>query len=156
MEKEAIKIFNKISYMYSTVVTTFVSVFGGEKFLFLGYLILNVLDYITGIIKARVTKTEKSNRGIIGIIKKVCYWILIFISFLISFLLVEIGTKININLNFIMFFGWFTLVCLIINETRSIIENLVEIGINVPSFLIKGLEIYEKIIETTIEDNTKK
>ncbi len=55
-----------------------------------------------------------------------------------------------------MFFGWFTLVCLIINETRSIIENLVEIGINVPSFLIKGLEIYEKIIETTIEDNTKK
>ena len=36
MEKEAIKIFNKISYMYSTVVTTFVSIFGGEKFLFLG------------------------------------------------------------------------------------------------------------------------
>lgn len=156
MEKEVIKIFNKISYMCSTIVITFISLFGGEKILFVGYLILNVLDYVTGIIKARVNRIEKSNKGTIGIIKKVCYWILIFISFLISFLLVEIGKKININLNFIMLFGWFTLICLIINEARSTIENLVEIGINVPKFLIKGLDIYEKIIETTIENNTKK
>lgn len=52
-----------------------------------------------------------------------------------------------------MLFGWFTLVCLIINETRSIIENLLEIGIKVPSFLIKGLDIYEKIIEKTLNES---
>ncbi|MCI9064191.1 MAG: phage holin family protein [Clostridia bacterium] len=52
-----------------------------------------------------------------------------------------------------MLFGWFTLVCLIINETRSIIENLLEIGIKVPGFLIKGLDIYEKIIEKTLDNS---
>ena len=52
-----------------------------------------------------------------------------------------------------MLFGWFTLVCLIINETRSIIENLLDIGIKVPGFLIKGLDIYEKIIEKTLDNS---
>ena len=54
-----------------------------------------------------------------------------------------------------MLFGWFTLVCLIINETRSIIENLLEIGIKVPGFLIKGLDIYEKIIEKTLDNSVE-
>ena len=56
-----------------------------------------------------------------------------------------------------MIFGWFTLACLIINESRSIIENLIEIGIDVPIFLKKGLETYENIINSTIEKlNNKK
>ena len=38
-----------------------------------------------------------------------------------------------------MFFGWFTLACLIVNETRSILYNLIDIGIKV---LVKGLEKY--------------
>ena len=57
-----------------------------------------------------------------------------------------------------MFFGWFTLTCLIINESRSILENLVEIGIKVPSFLIAGLNSYYNLIEekaSTIADNNK-
>ena len=69
----------------------------------------------------------------------------------------QLGSKLNINLEFIMLFGWFTLACLIINESRSIIENLIEIGIDVPVFLKKGLETYENIINSTIEKlNNKK
>ena len=83
--------------------------------------------------------------------KKICYWILIGVAFLISYLLVDIGSCININLEFVMLFGWFTLTCLFINEARSIIENLIEIGIKVPSFLKDGLEIYNKILENTID-----
>ena len=71
---------------------------------------------------------------------------------LISFLLTQIGVKINLNLDFIMLFGWFTLVCLIVNEARSIVENLVEIGIEVPVFLRKGLEVYNKLIESTLNN----
>lgn len=51
-----------------------------------------------------------------------------------------------------MLFGWFTLVCLIVNEARSIVENLVEIGIEVPVFLRKGLEVYNKLIESTLNN----
>ena len=114
----------------------------------MGYLILNILDYVTGTIKSKVTHTESSNKGLLGIVKKVCYWILILIAFLISFLLMQIGSKLNINLEFVMLFGWFTLACLIINESRSIIENLVEIGIDVPEILTKGLNVYESVLES--------
>lgn len=59
----------------------------------------------------------------------------------------QLGGKLNINLEFIMIFGWFTLACLIINESRNIIENLVEIGIEVPEILTKVLNIYYNILE---------
>ena len=94
--------------------------------------------------------------------KKICYWILIGVAFLISYLLVDIGSCININLEFVILFGWFTLTCLIVNEARSIIENLIEIGINVPSFLKNSLKVYNEIVEKTFDnlissdENTKK
>ena len=158
MEQEFLKIFNKITNILSIIWTLLTSIVGNEWILFAGYLILNILDYITGTIKCKIKKEESSSRGYIGIVKKVSYWILIGVSFLISYLLIELGNKININLEFIMFFGWFTLTCLIINESRSILENLVEIGIKVPSFLIAGLNSYYNLIEekaSTIADNNK-
>lgn len=157
MKKEILKIFNKLTNTVSIWTTLFTSIFGKEWLLFAGYLILNILDYITGTVKCKVKKEESSNKGSIGIIKKVCYWILIGLAFFISYLLIELGNKININLDFIMLFGWFTLTCLIINESRSILENLIEIGIKVPSFLITGLNTYYNLIEkrTSISNDEK-
>lgn len=156
MEKEILKIFNNISTSISIIITGITSILGTEWIFFASYLILNILDYITGTIKSKIKKTETSNKGLYGIIKKVCYWILILVAFLISFLLYQIGIKINIQLDFVMLFGWFTLACLIINETRSILENLIEIGIKVPNFLIRGLEIYSNHIDSKLEDNSNK
>ena len=116
---------------------------------------LNVIDYFTGTLKAKINKVENSNKGIIGILKKFSYWLLIGVTFFMSFLLMKLGQKINIDIDFVMLFGWFTLACLIINECRSIIENLIEIGIEVPSFLKKGLEIYYNKIERKVNDLTE-
>ena len=156
MGENFFKIFNKISSVLSIVSATLTSIFGIEWILFLGYLILNTLDYITGIIKAKINKSETSSGGLLGILKKVCYWILILISFIISYLLVQIGNKLNINIEFVMLFGWFTLACLIVNETRSIIENLVEIGIEVPPIMTKRLNVYYNILEKKANDITEK
>lgn len=154
MEKEIEKIFNGFTTSIGSIFTAITTFLGVEWFFFAGYLLLNILDYITGTIKSKIKKTESSSKGLIGIVKKLCYWILITLAFLISFLLTQIGIKININIDFIMFFGWFTLACLIINESRSILENLVEIGINVPSFLVKGLDIYSKLVDNKINFST--
>ena len=157
MGEEIIKIFNKITTTISVIFTGITSVLGIEWVLFAGYLVLNFFDYLTGTIKAKIKRTESSSIGLLGIFKKVCYWILIGISFLISYLLVNLGSKLNINLEFIVLFGWFTLACLIINESRSIIENLIELDIYVPTFLKRGLEVYENIINSTIDKiNNKK
>ena len=59
----------------------------------------------------------------------------------------EMGSKIGVDLSFTHLFGWFTLATFIINEIRSILENLVVMGVEVPEFLVKGLEIAKKITE---------
>lgn len=153
MKEEIVKIYNEISSIISTLVTILTSTFGTQWTLFAGYLLLNVTDYITGTIKAKKLKKESSEIGINGIMKKICYWILIATTFLFSYIIAEIlkNIELNININFIMFFGWFTLACLAINEVRSILENLTEMGISVPTFLVKGLEKAENNIGNTVE-----
>lgn len=156
MKEIIIQIFSKINSFFSVTITFLTSVFGIQGGLFAGYLILNVIDYITGIIKAKKKKTESSKEGVKGILKKVCYWLIIVTTFIISYILIEICNKFNINIQFVMLFGWFTLGCLSINEARSIIENLVELGINVPKFLTKGLDITEQNIIKIIDSNIEK
>ena len=55
------------------------------------------------------------------------------------------------KLSFLNVIGWWVLAMLIINEARSILENLVELGVKVPEVLIKGLAITEKLIEAGID-----
>ena len=43
--------------------------------------------------------------------------------------------------------GWFVLANYIINEIRSILENCLRIGIDVPEILVKGLEITENLVD---------
>lgn len=59
--EEIVKIFNKINSAISVIFVTLNAVFGTEWVLFAVYLILNILDYVTGVVKARVKKVENSN-----------------------------------------------------------------------------------------------
>ena len=61
------------------------------------------------------------------------------------------GKTIGINLGFTQLLDRLTLATFLINEIRSILENLVVIGVDVPQFLIKGLEVAAK----AVEDETK-
>lgn len=54
-----------------------------------------------------------------------------------------------------MLFGWFTLASLLVNEIRSILENLVECGYSVPDFLIRGLAVTEKLISAGVDIDEK-
>ena len=46
------------------------------------------------------------------------------------------------------------LASLCINEVRSIIENLVQCGYNVPSVLTKGLEVADKLINEENDESS--
>ena len=131
-------------------------VFGTFWFLFAAFLAANFVDYITGWMKARYTKTENSNKGLKGIIKKVGYWIVIAIAFFISYGFTEFGEIIGINLGFTALIGWFVLGTFTINEIRSILENLVLIGVEVPIFLIKGLEVANDKINNAVNGGGEK
>ena len=64
----------------------------------------------------------------------------------------KIGKIIGINLHIMLAIGWFILAHCIINEFRSILENMVELdkGYLVPKWLIKGLEATHKIMDKKV------
>ncbi len=141
------KIIDKINLLWGAAVVMFSYILGEHWYLFVAFLVLNVVDYITGIVKARMSHTENSNKGMKGIVKKVGYWVVIGIGFFISIAFLEMGEIIGLNLSFTELFGWFTLATFIINEIRSIFENLVQMGVYVPEFLVKGLDVAQKAME---------
>lgn len=141
------KILHKVNLIGGATVAVLSAVFGQFWYLFCAFLVLNVVDYVTGILKARFTGSENSNKGWKGIVKKVGYWVCIAIGFFIAVCFTEMGKLIGIDLAFTEAFGWFTLATFIINEIRSILENLVILGVDVPEFLVKGLEIAKRITE---------
>ena len=105
-------------------------------YLFGIYLLLNVLDWLTGWYKARVKKEASSKAGLNGIIKKVGYWIILLIAFLIPYMFQRLGKDLlDMDLGYL------------INEIRSILENLIACGYQVPEILKRGLEITEKMLD---------
>lgn len=121
-------------------------IFGEHWYLFALFLVLNVIDWLTGWMKSRIAKKENSNKGWLGVLKKMGYWLMILVAFGASAGFIEIGSAIGIDLGVTTLLGWFVLASLIVNEIRSIIENFVEAGYRVPAILIKGLEVADKMI----------
>lgn len=148
-----LKITEYMQWIYSIILTIATSLFGEHWILFLLYLLLNIFDTLTGWAKARINNQESSSVALIGIIRKMGYWIMILIAFLIPVGFQELGKIISIDLSVTIFLGWFVLASLIINECRSILENLVDAGCKVPQILIKGLETASKNIESISEEN---
>lgn len=130
-----------------SIIMVLTMIFGTYWYVFAGYLLCNVFDWLTGWYKSRKLGKESSKAGLKGIAKKVGYWIIIAVAFLIPAMFIHLGKDLmGIDLGFLVLLGWFTLASLLVNEIRSILENLVECGYNVPDFLIRGLAVTEKLI----------
>lgn len=121
-------------------------IFGEHWILFALFLLFNIIDLITGWMKAMMTNKVSSITGFKGILKKLGYWLMVLIAFLASITFIEIGNALGIDLGVTRLLGWFVLASLTINELRSIIENFVEAGYNVPAVLTRGLEVADKIV----------
>lgn len=135
------KVVSKINLLWGGCTVLLSGIFGDHWYLFAAFLILNIVDYVTGILKAKYFGVENSCEGLKGIIKKLGYWVCIAIGFFLSVGFVEVGGIIGVDLGFTQLFGWFTLATFIINEIRSILENLVLMEVEIPSFIVKGLEV---------------
>lgn len=138
-----------------TVVAVLSYILGEHWILFVAFLLLNIADWITGWMKSRIAGRENSTAGWKGILKKLGYWLMIMVAFGASAVFIEIGRSIGIDLGITTLLGWFVLASLLINEIRSIVENFVEAGFNVPRILITGLEVADKIVNKEDTDETE-
>ena len=106
-----------------------------------------VTDYISGMASAKKSGELSSSIGIMGIAKKVGYLALVavgmVVDYLISSALVHVGIEIQINYCFAMII----VIWLIVNELISILENLGELGVPIPSFLGKYISKIKENVE---------
>lgn len=94
-----------------------------------------IIDYATGMFKAWINASLSSRTGLIGILKKVGYLLVVctagVVDWLISSGLGKIGIKIDVG----FYIGVIVVIWFIINELISILENLAIIGVPLPKFL---------------------
>ena len=140
------KVIDTYNAILGAAVAVLSYVLGPHWFLFAIFLLLNVFDWIIGWIKSKKTGKTSSKAGLWGIMKKFGYWMLIIASFSITAGFTELGSILRMELGVTTLLGWFVLASLLVNEARSICENLVEMGINVPTILVKGLQAANRVV----------
>lgn len=153
MKKMVTNVIDAYNAIVGAIVAILSYVLGEHWILFAGFLLLNVADWITGWMKSRMMGRENSVAGWKGALKKLGYWLMIAVAFGSSAVFIEIGKVIGVDLGITTLLGWFVLASLLINEIRSIVENFVEAGFDVPVVLIKGLEVADKAINKESEDD---
>ena len=98
--------------------------------------ILMIFDYITGVMAAFVRKDLASWKGVVGILKKVSFMLLVTLGFLLDFIISYlVQEKAGATFSTGGIFGIATTLWLIGTEGMSIIENLGVIGVPIPKFL---------------------
>lgn len=117
----------------------------------------NIIDYITGVMAAPYREDGKicSYKGIRGIFKKVCMWLLVLIGAWIDILInyaVECA-GVSITIPFIV--ATVVAVWLVVNEIISILENMLDIGVEMPPFLLPVVKYVKKQVEEKSKINDK-
>ena len=119
-------------------------VFGEHWILFAIFLLFNIADWLTGWMKSRMAGKENSVKGWQGVLKKLGYWLMILVAFAASAVFIEIGNTLGMDLGITTLLGYFVLASLLVNELRSILENFVEAGYDVPKVLTAGLQVADE------------
>lgn len=121
------------SSIIAVVCTTLVYLLGGLDVALSCLLVAIVLDYVSGLIKAFVTKNLSSKIGVKGIIKKVSVLLIVMLAVLVDRVTGETGA---IRTLVIYYF--------VANEGLSIIENLGQAGVPIPQSIKKALKVMKK------------
>lgn len=119
----------------------------------------NLIDYFTGIAASKFRKQQiDSYKGIRGIAKKICMWLLVGVGVIVDQLLSYSAGVIGITLPFTFLVGCVVAIWLICNEIISILENINDIGVTLPPFLQPIVSNLKSQVEkkTALEDSKER
>lgn len=96
----------------------------------------NIIDYATGLVASKFRNQElDSYKGIKGMAKKICMWLLVGVGVIVDQLLSYSADVVGITLPFTFLVACIVAIWLICNEIISILENINDIGVTLPPFL---------------------
>lgn len=114
-----------------------------------------IVDYMSGMLKAWGQGQLNSRVGIRGIIKKMCYLLLVCVAGVVDWLVFSGLRQVGIKLDFGFCFGLIVTIWLIINELISILENLAALEVPMPKFLKKVIKHLKAAVEIRGESEDK-
>lgn len=110
-----------------------------------------LIDYITGMVGAAYSGKLNSRVGAVGILKKAGYIALVAVGIVADYLISNALLKIGIDLKINYCFGMIITIWLIINELISILENLGELDVPLPAFLVNIIKTLKNKVEEQAE-----
>lgn len=117
----------------------------------------NVLDYATGLMASTYRSEDiNSYKSIRGIMKKVCMWLLVIVGAIIDQLLLYASQTAGITLPFTFLVACIVAIWIICNEIISILENIKDMGVTIPAFLIPLVTHVKSQVEDKVNINTEK
>ena len=113
----------------------------------------NVLDYITGLFAAKYRPDGgiSSYKSIRGITKKVCMWLLVIVGVFLDILIQYAVSCTGATLNIPFIASTVVAVWLVVNEIISILENMVDIGVTMPPFLMPIVRYIKRQVEESAD-----
>lgn len=111
--------------------------------------VVMAIDYLSGIVEAWIKRELSSRVGVLGIVKKVAYLLAVAVAIVADWVVQTAAAEIGVDFGGFYFFGLLVTIWLVLNECISILENISEIGVPLPGFLLKLIEKLKKTVETT-------
>lgn len=131
----------------ASAVMEFLGILAIPVFLMVG---CNIIDYITGLIASKYRQEQiNSYKGMRGIIKKVCMWLLVVVGAMVDVLIKYATQTMGFNIQIPFIIATLVAVWIVVNEIISILENLVDIGIDLPPFLMPIVKRIKKEVEVS-------
>lgn len=142
---------NKMNGIKAGVTTVFTFIASALGNLYVPVLLMitcNIIDYATGLM-AVGSRDEKlsSYRSIKGIIKKVCMWLLVVVGAIVDELIRYSTDMAGVELPFTFFVACIVAIWIICSELISILENMIDIGVKLPPFLMPIIKMIQKSAE---------
>lgn len=114
--------------------------------------ISNIIDYITGLFASKYRgENIDSNVGFKGILKKICMWILVLVGSMVDSLLLYAQEYMGLSIKINFLLASLVAVWLLANEIISILENINDMGIPMPSFLMPLVKRLKSQVEEKAE-----
>lgn len=140
---------NHIKFGFATLLGVLSSLLGVLALPVLMVVACNIIDYATGLMASPYRSQDiNSYKSIRGIWKKVCMWLLIVVGAIIDQTLLYASDIVGVKMPFTFLVACIVALWIICNEIISILENVKDMGVNIPGFL----EPLVKNIKSQVEE----
>lgn len=108
----------------------------------------NVIDYATGLIASPYRKENiKSYKAFKGVAKKIGMWLLVVVGAIVDQLIAYAADTVGVKMPFSFLVACIVCIWIVCNEIISILENLIDIGVAIPPFLLPIVKLIQKQTE---------